>query len=199
MPASRNGSLASPALRADSLRPRIRALSADELTFVLQHHWSTLGLTRAADDFTDTEATAAVYRITSGNSASYNDYSHRSLASWRSTGLRTITPGGRQDRPRVPRHRRPLNGDSESWDSAAIRLQKSQRRRRAVAAANRPFAALPPRGLTGPPVPSDTSRSCLATERLRPQRPLGRRQPDRVWLAASDASQLAWAISIPRT
>jgi DNA transposition AAA+ family ATPase len=44
-----------------------RALSADELVFVLQHHWSKLGLTLSADDFTDTEAFAAVARITSGN------------------------------------------------------------------------------------------------------------------------------------
>jgi DNA transposition AAA+ family ATPase len=44
-----------------------RALSADELVFVLQHHWSKLGLTLSADDFTDTEALAAVARITSGN------------------------------------------------------------------------------------------------------------------------------------
>jgi DNA transposition AAA+ family ATPase len=44
-----------------------RALSAEELTFVLQRHWSTLGLTLSADDFTDAEALAAVARITGGN------------------------------------------------------------------------------------------------------------------------------------
>lgn len=44
-----------------------RPLSPDELTFVLQHHWATLGLTLSADDFTDAEAIAAVHRITSGN------------------------------------------------------------------------------------------------------------------------------------
>jgi DNA transposition AAA+ family ATPase len=44
-----------------------RTLSADELVFVLQHHWSKLSLTLSADDFTDTEAIAAVARITSGN------------------------------------------------------------------------------------------------------------------------------------
>ncbi len=44
-----------------------RALSADELTFVLQRHWSTPGLTLSADDFTDAEALAAVTRITGGN------------------------------------------------------------------------------------------------------------------------------------
>jgi DNA transposition AAA+ family ATPase len=44
-----------------------RTLSAAELLFVLQHHWSKLGLTLSADDFTDAEAIAAVARITSGN------------------------------------------------------------------------------------------------------------------------------------
>jgi DNA transposition AAA+ family ATPase len=44
-----------------------RTLSAAELLFVLQHHWSKLGLALAADDFTDAEAIAAVARITSGN------------------------------------------------------------------------------------------------------------------------------------
>jgi DNA transposition AAA+ family ATPase len=44
-----------------------RPLSAGELTFVLQHHWAKLGLTLSASDFTDTEALAAVARITGGN------------------------------------------------------------------------------------------------------------------------------------
>jgi DNA transposition AAA+ family ATPase len=44
-----------------------RTLSAGELVFVLQHHWSTLSLTLSADDFTDAEALAAVARITGGN------------------------------------------------------------------------------------------------------------------------------------
>ena len=44
-----------------------RTLSADELLFVRQHHWSKLSLTLSADDFTDTEAIAAVARITGGN------------------------------------------------------------------------------------------------------------------------------------
>jgi DNA transposition AAA+ family ATPase len=44
-----------------------RPLSADELVFVLQRHWSRLNLTLSADDFTDAEATAAVARITGGN------------------------------------------------------------------------------------------------------------------------------------
>ena len=33
----------------------------------MQRHWAALGLTLSADDFTDTEAIAAVHRITSGN------------------------------------------------------------------------------------------------------------------------------------
>src|SRR5260370_28073474 len=44
-----------------------RPLSADKLAFVLQRHWATLGLELSADDFTDTEAVAAIHRITSGN------------------------------------------------------------------------------------------------------------------------------------
>lgn len=44
-----------------------RALSTDELTFVLQHHWAAIGLRLSADDFTDAEAIAAVARITNGN------------------------------------------------------------------------------------------------------------------------------------
>ena len=44
-----------------------RPLSADELVFVLQRHWSKLNLTLSADDFTDAEAIAAVARITGGN------------------------------------------------------------------------------------------------------------------------------------
>lgn len=46
---------------------RYEALSADELRFVLTHHWQRLGLTLSADDFTDSEAVAAVARITNGN------------------------------------------------------------------------------------------------------------------------------------
>jgi DNA transposition AAA+ family ATPase len=42
-------------------------LSTAELTFVLQHHWAGLGLTLSAADYTDTEALAAVARITGGN------------------------------------------------------------------------------------------------------------------------------------
>ncbi len=44
-----------------------RPLSADELAFVLQRHWSQIGQSIDADDFTDTEAIAAVARITGGN------------------------------------------------------------------------------------------------------------------------------------
>ena len=44
-----------------------RPLSADELRFVLTHHWQALGLDLAAADFTDTEAIATVARITNGN------------------------------------------------------------------------------------------------------------------------------------
>jgi DNA transposition AAA+ family ATPase len=46
---------------------RYKPLSADELRFVLAHHWERLGLTLSADDFADAEAIAAVARITGGN------------------------------------------------------------------------------------------------------------------------------------
>jgi hypothetical protein len=39
-----------------------RTLSSEDLGFVLQHHWSKLNLTLAADDFTDAEAIAAINR-----------------------------------------------------------------------------------------------------------------------------------------
>lgn len=46
---------------------RYKPLSPDELRFVLAHHWQRLGLTLSVDDFADTEAIAAVARITGGN------------------------------------------------------------------------------------------------------------------------------------
>ena len=44
-----------------------RALSADELRFVLTHDWQELGLQLSADDLSDTETVATVARITAGN------------------------------------------------------------------------------------------------------------------------------------
>jgi DNA transposition AAA+ family ATPase len=44
-----------------------RTLTADELRFVLTHHWEKLGLQLSADDFTDAEAVATVAQITAGN------------------------------------------------------------------------------------------------------------------------------------
>lgn len=44
-----------------------RPLQGEELTFVLNRHWKTLGLALDADDFTDDRAIAAVARITGGN------------------------------------------------------------------------------------------------------------------------------------
>jgi DNA transposition AAA+ family ATPase len=44
-----------------------RPLCADEMRFILEHKWLQLGLTLNPDDFTDTEASAAVIRITAGN------------------------------------------------------------------------------------------------------------------------------------
>ena len=43
------------------------AVPTDELLFVLQRHWRTLGKTLNPDDFTDAQAIAAIARITRGN------------------------------------------------------------------------------------------------------------------------------------
>ncbi len=47
---------------------QFRALSTEEMQFILAHKWAQLGLTLAEDDFTDAEAVAAIVRITGGNS-----------------------------------------------------------------------------------------------------------------------------------
>jgi DNA transposition AAA+ family ATPase len=44
-----------------------RPLQGDELTFVLTRHWRQLGLALDSADFTDTQAIAAISRITTGN------------------------------------------------------------------------------------------------------------------------------------
>ena len=44
-----------------------RPLQGDELTFVLTRHWRQLGLSLDSADFTDTQAIAAISRITTGN------------------------------------------------------------------------------------------------------------------------------------
>ena len=44
-----------------------RPLQGDELSFVLTRHWRQLGLTLDDADFTDSQAIAAIARITGGN------------------------------------------------------------------------------------------------------------------------------------
>lgn len=44
-----------------------RPLQGDELTFVLQRHWRTLGLELDVAEFTDVQAISAIARITGGN------------------------------------------------------------------------------------------------------------------------------------
>jgi DNA transposition AAA+ family ATPase len=44
-----------------------RPLQGDELTFVLTRHWRQLGLSLDSADFTDTQAIAAISRVTNGN------------------------------------------------------------------------------------------------------------------------------------
>ncbi len=46
---------------------QFRALSTEEMQFILAHKWAQLGLTLAVDDFTDAEAMAAIVRIMGGN------------------------------------------------------------------------------------------------------------------------------------
>jgi len=44
-----------------------RPLSSEEMHFILTQKWAELGWTLRADDFADTEAAAAIIRITEGN------------------------------------------------------------------------------------------------------------------------------------
>ena len=44
-----------------------RPLGTDELLFVLQRHWRSLGKTLDPEDFTDAQAIASITRITRGN------------------------------------------------------------------------------------------------------------------------------------
>ena len=44
-----------------------RPIGKDEMLFILEHHWSKLGLELDRNNFSDTEAIAAVARITNGN------------------------------------------------------------------------------------------------------------------------------------
>ena len=44
-----------------------RPLGQDELLFVLQRHWRSLGKTLDPEDFTDAQAIAAIARVTRGN------------------------------------------------------------------------------------------------------------------------------------
>lgn len=46
---------------------QFRALSMEEIRFILTHKWQEMGLTLALDDFMDEEALAAMIRITGGN------------------------------------------------------------------------------------------------------------------------------------
>jgi len=46
---------------------QFRALSAEQMRFILTKKWQEMGLTLTPDDFTDAEALAAMIRITGGN------------------------------------------------------------------------------------------------------------------------------------
>jgi len=44
-----------------------RPIGNEEMLFILKHHWRKLGLELHPKDFSDTEAVAAIIRITNGN------------------------------------------------------------------------------------------------------------------------------------
>ena len=44
-----------------------RPIGKEEMLFILEHHWQKLGLKLHKEDFSDTEAVAAIIRITNGN------------------------------------------------------------------------------------------------------------------------------------
>lgn len=46
------------------MRPQYAALTGDELNFVLTRHWQKLGADLNIDDFTDTQAVAAIAHLT---------------------------------------------------------------------------------------------------------------------------------------
>ncbi len=71
-----------------------RALSAEEMRFLLAHKWQQLGLTFAPDEFTDAEAMAAVIRITGGNFRLLQRLFTQIERILEINQLRTITKGG---------------------------------------------------------------------------------------------------------
>jgi type II secretory pathway predicted ATPase ExeA len=88
-----------------------RPLSAGELAFVLQRHWAALGLELSADDFTDTEAIAAVHphhqrELPARPAALRPD--HPRAGDQRTTRHQ---PGSRRDRARITGHRHALTSD----------------------------------------------------------------------------------------
>jgi DNA transposition AAA+ family ATPase len=84
---------------------RYEPLSANELRFVLTHHWQRLGLTLSADDFTDSEAVAAVARITNGNFRLVHRLFAQITRILDINQLTTRDQRSRSGRPRRPRHR----------------------------------------------------------------------------------------------
>jgi DNA transposition AAA+ family ATPase len=84
-------------------------LSAEELTFVLDHHWTDLGLVLSASDFTDTEAIASITRITGGNFRLVHRLFGQIARILEINGLPAHHhQRSRRNRPRIPRHRHPV-------------------------------------------------------------------------------------------
>jgi DNA transposition AAA+ family ATPase len=68
MPAWKNACRATPQLYSRvGFAHHYRALTGDELTFVLRRHWRSLGINLDDSDFTDAQAIASIARLTGGN------------------------------------------------------------------------------------------------------------------------------------
>lgn len=77
---------------------------------MLAHHWQRPGLTLTADDFTDSEAVAAVARITNGNFRLVQRLFAQITRILDINQPTTVTSEVPSGRPRRPRHRTTLSG-----------------------------------------------------------------------------------------
>jgi len=68
-----------------------RPLSAEEMAFILRHHWAALGRQLDPTQFTDQEAVAAIMRITAGNFRLLNRLVAQIRRITALNGLQTIT------------------------------------------------------------------------------------------------------------
>jgi DNA transposition AAA+ family ATPase len=75
-----------------------RTLSAEEMQFILAHHWERFGLKLEHTDFSDSEAVASIIRITGGNFRLLQRLLLRLAVSLRST-ISAVSPGKWWKRP----------------------------------------------------------------------------------------------------